>query len=144
VDVEPGLSRGGDRSRTRSTRQRPPGNPQPRQDDLRKQRPCRAQIGQMQADIERLGRGHERAAVPGELLPRGDGGDVDIEQLADRGAAEVRGGADPTVRSWKPKALLAPSVAVTIASERVISSIAASSVDWLPAMMSRARNGREP
>jgi hypothetical protein len=50
-----------------------------------------ADVRQIQADIERLGDGHERGAVPCELLPGGDVREVDIEQLADRGAAEVRG-----------------------------------------------------
>ena len=63
----------------------------PCQDDLREQRSCRAQVRQMQADIERLGDGHQRNAAPPELLPGGDARDVHIEQLADPGAGEVRG-----------------------------------------------------
>jgi hypothetical protein len=44
----------------------------PCQNDLRQQHSCSAQVRQVHADIERLRDGHERGAVPGELLPGGD------------------------------------------------------------------------
>ena len=70
----------------------------PRQDDLGQQRSCRAQIRQMHADIERLGDGHERGAVPPRALPGGDAREIHIEQKADFFGRRAASGPPPPHR----------------------------------------------